>query len=373
MARKREFGSIRRLPSKRWQAHYTGPDTQRYKAPHTFDSRVDAEAWLTDIRRSISSGDWEVGAGTDKPVTAIFGEYAEAWLASRPLKARTRSHYRQLLDRQINPTVNKRPVKLITPHEVRVWHASLGDAAPTQRAHAYGLLRTILGQAVADGEIRVNPCHIRGAGNSKRVHKIAPASLSELTALTEALPRRYRGMVLIAAWCGLRYGEITELRRKDLDLASGVIHVRRAVVHVDGAYEVGTPKSDAGTRDVHIPRHLIQPLQAHLDLDVAARPEALLFPSSTGTTHLASSTFYRSFYKARQEAGRPDLRFHDLRHTQAVLAASTGASLAELMARLGHSTPGAAMRYQHAAQERDRAIADALADFAGATAIDGAV
>ena len=76
--------------------------------------------------------------------------------------------------------------------------------------------------------------------------------------------------------------------------------------------------------------------------------------------HLAPETLYRHFYKARAAAGRPDLRFHDLRHSGAVLAAATGASLAELMARLGHSTPQAAMRYQHAAQGRDQQIARAL-------------
>ena len=78
---------------------------------------------------------------------------------------------------------------------------------------------------------------------------------------------------------------------------------------------------------------------------------------------MAASTLYRVFYRARDAAGRPDLRWHDLRHTGAVLAASTGATLAELMARLGHSTPGAALRYQHAAQGRDAEIARALSDL----------
>jgi integrase len=72
----------------------------------------------------------------------------------------------------------------------------------------------------------------------------------------------------------------------------------------------------------------------------------------------------RGYYSARVAAGRPDLRFHDLRHTGAVLAATTGATVAELMARLGHSTAGAAMRYQHAAQDRDRIIAQRLSDLA---------
>jgi integrase len=72
---------------------------------------------------------------------------------------------------------------------------------------------------------------------------------------------------------------------------------------------------------------------------------------------------------AREAAGRPDLRFHDLRHTGATLAAVSGATLAELMARLGHSTPGAAMRYQHAAADRDKVIAQALSKLAAGTVV----
>jgi integrase len=72
----------------------------------------------------------------------------------------------------------------------------------------------------------------------------------------------------------------------------------------------------------------------------------------------------RHWYKARAAAGRPDLRWHDLRHSGAVLTAATGASLAELMKRLGHSTPTAAMRYQHAARGRGREIAAQLSKLA---------
>jgi integrase len=92
--------------------------------------------------------------------------------------------------------------------------------------------------------------------------------------------------------------------------------------------------------------------------------DSLLFPAESGD-HLQPSTLYRHYYKARAAAGRPDLRFHDLRHSGAVLAAQSGATLAELMARLGHSSPAAAMRYQHAAAGRDRAIAEALSRLAG--------
>lgn len=178
------------------------------------------------------------------------------------------------------------------------------------------------------------------------------------------MPEKYRPMVMLSSWCGLRFGEVTELRRKDLDLTNAVIRVRRGVVRANGERIVGTPKSEAGTRDVAIPPHLIPMLQAHRDSLSLRGRDALLFPAADGVSHIAPSTLYRVFYPAREAAGRPDLRWHDLRHTGAVLAAQTGATLAELMGRLGHSTPAAALRYQHAAQGRDAQIARRLSEIA---------
>jgi integrase len=165
------------------------------------------------------------------------------------------------------------------------------------------------------------------------------------------------------AWCGLRFGELAELRRADLDLDAQVLSVRRGVVHVKDQYIVGTPKSTAGSRTVAIPRHLIEPLRHHLIEHTAPGPDAVLCPGADGD-HLAPVSLYEQYYPAREAAGRPDLRLHDLRHTGATLAAATGATLADLMGRLGHSTPSAALRYQHSSAARDALIADALADFA---------
>ena len=173
----------------------------------------------------------------------------------------------------------------------------------------------------------------------------------------------YQLMVLLASWCALRFGELTELRRGDIDLSGEVIRVQRAVVRAGGEFTVTTPKSEAGQRDVAIPPHLLPTIEKHLANHVEAPRDSLLFPAVQGE-HLAPATLYRQYYKARDAAGRPDLRFHDLRHSGAVLAAATGASLAELMARLGHSTPQAAMRYQHAAAGRDREIAALLSKMA---------
>jgi integrase len=141
-----------------------------------------------------------------------------------------------------------------------------------------------------------------------------------------------------------------------------VLHVRRGVVRVAGQPVTGTPKSPAGVRDVSILPDLLPAVGQHLDEHTGRGRDALLFPALSGA-HLTPGGLYDHYYPAREAAGRPDLRFHDLRHTGATLAAATGATLAELMYRLGHSTSGAAMRYQHASLDRDAAISDALSEI----------
>ena len=363
----RRFGSIRRLPSGRYQVRFIGPDRQTHKAPVTFSSKGDAETFLATVRADIARSTWQPPTRQPDRVPTL-AEYADEWLSSRSreLKPRTTVLYRGLLDGHLHPTLGSKRLDEISPAAVRAWHSRL-DTGPTRRAHAYSLLRTILNTAVADDAIPANPRRLRGAGQSRRVKDIRPATLSELDELAEAMPERLRLSVLLAAWCGLRFGELVELRRKDVDTKEGVLRVRRAVTWVDGKPVIGIPKSDAGIRVVAIPPHLVPAVAEHLLQHAGKGRHGLLFPAVDSVSLLTHDMLKRPFDRARQAAGRPDLRFHDLRHTGAVLAAQTGATLAELMARLGHSTPGAALRYQHAAAGRDAQIAAALSRIANGT------
>lgn len=336
---RRKFGRIRQFNSGRWQASYTGPDGRVYIAPKTFNAKIDAEAWLTDRRREIDRQLWSPASGQEDRPGAPFGEYAEGWLKQRGIKDRTRAHYRKLLDNHILATFADTDLRDITPAAVRRWYATTAVGTPTMRAHSYSLLRAIMQTALADDLIDSNPCRISGASTARRVHKIRPATLDELETITKAMPDPYQAFVLMAAWLAMRYGELTELRRKDIDLHGEVARVRRAVVRVGEGFKVTTPKSDAGVRDISIPPHLIPAIEDHLHKHVNPGRESLLFPSvNDPNRHLAPSALYRMFYKARKAAGRPDLRVHDLRHSGAVLAASTGATLAEdAAARTQHS------------------------------------
>lgn len=368
MGKRSAFGSVRVLPSARVQARYTGPDGATHTAGTTFATKTDARGWLATEQALLVQGKWTPPAVrlavhvAEVASTPTLTEYAATWMSGRSVKPGTEQHYRNLLDNVILPTLGGHPINTISPVMVRAWHAKVATG-PTMKAHAYSLLKTILSTAVKDDLLPSNPCRIDKAGSHPRQKRIKPATLAELKVITEQAPDKYRLMVLLASWAGLRFGEITELRRKDFTPDGMSVEITRGVTRVGGTYVVGRPKSDAGVRTVAIPPHPAPMVVDHLTRHTGPQQDALLFASRSGG-HLAPSTVDKWFYPARKKAGRPDLRWHDLRHTGATLAAATGATLKELMSRLGHSTPDAALIYQHAAQDRDRAIADALSELA---------
>jgi integrase len=367
--RTNDFGTIRRLPSGRYQVRYQANGerlTARDDAgkPVTFGTKRDATAWLSEQRTDIRRGHHRDARAGAEP----FGNYAERWLAERrkadgrELKPRTVAHYQTILDRYLLPKFEHVAIGAITKDAVRQWHANVRKkTGPTMAAHSYGMLRTVLGTAVADEAIQSNPCQIRGAGSVVRESTTEPATVEQLDVIVANMPERLQLMIQLAAWCALRFGELAELRRKDItiDGQKAVVSVRRGVVSVKGGRVVGTPKSDAGTRTVAVPPELLAALSDHLAEHTQPGADGLLFPG-VGGAWLATRTLYDSFYKAREAAGRPDLRFHDLRHTGLTFAAEHGATLAQLMRRGGHSTPTAALRYQHATDRADEDLAKRL-------------
>jgi integrase len=361
---RRTFGAIRKLPSGRFQASYLGPDLVRYVAPNTFTARMDAEGWLHRQRTAIERDEWQPPTTEPARRPATFDEYAAAWLDTRDLRPRTRVLYESLLRTHLSPTFGDQPLRAIDVVKVRQWYAAL-DTGPTAKANAYGLLRTVLAQAVDDELLASNPARIKGAGTKKRARELRVLTLDEFDQLVAAIPERYKALVLLGGWCALRFGELAALRRCDLDLKNGVVHVRQAVTTVRGQTIVGEPKSAAGRRAVTIPPHIVPTLREHVKQHAAFGREGLVFPPASAEGYLAVSTVHKVFNRAKVRAGRPDVRVHDLRHFGAIMAARSGATLGELQQRLGHSTAQAAMIYQSAVSERPTQIAAALSSLAG--------
>lgn len=231
-----------------------------------------------------------------------------------------------------------------------------GVPGATQAAQAYRTLHAIFASAEHEGRIAKNPCSIKGAGQC-RARRRRPATEAEVQAIAEAMPARYAAAVLVAAWGALRAGEIFGLARKHVDLERGAVRVERAFNGGRGdSPRFGPPKTDAGVRTVHLPPGIVTRLQEHMAVYTPLDPDALVFGTRSGTP-LASSNRSAMFRRAANSVGRPDLHFHDLRHTGATLAAEAGASTAQLMHRLGHTTPRAALVYQHTFDESDRRLA----------------
>jgi integrase len=178
--------------------------------------------------------------------------------------------------------------------------------------------------------------------------------------IAENTTDRYRLMVLLAAYCSLRFGELAGLRRARIDLLHRRITVEEQAVELaDGSTIFGQPKSAAGRRVVAFPLELVPLIEEHLTAYVAAPPDSLVFTSREGLP-LRRTKFRPYWADACKRAQVTGLHFHDLRGSGATWAATAGATVRELMSRLGHATPDMAMRYQHATLERDKAIADRL-------------
>jgi integrase len=291
-------------------------------------------------------------------------EYSTRWIDQRTdLRPRTEDDYRDIIRVHIAPKLGDEQLCKLTPGDVRSWYATLSAKVPGRARKAYRLLRAILNTAVADEIIVRNPCRVRGAGQDRSAERPI-ATVAQVAALADAVDQRLRALVLLAGWCGLRRAELLALRRRDVDVLHTTVRVERSMhTRRDNSIVIGPPKTDAGRRTVAIPPHIVADLEHHLGTYVAADADSLLFTERAGGP-LRLYTVERAWRKARTAVGVEQLRLHDLRHTGNTLAAATGASTKELMARMGHASPQAALIYQHATADRDRAIADALSDLA---------
>jgi integrase len=235
----------------------------------------------------------------------------------------------------------------------------------TMAAKAYRLLRAILMTAVKEDELmRVNPCRIPGA-DQERATERPVLTVAQVFALAEWVPRRFRALILLTTFACLRWGEVTALQRCDVDTDAGTVRVRQAFVeHRGTGLVLGPPKSRAGLRTVAIPSAVPPALRTHFYDHVEVEPDAFVFTGEAGRL-IWRGSFNKlvKWSEAVDAIGAAGLHFHDLRHTGNTLASrAPGASLRDLMARMGHDSPRAALIYQHTNSQADRGIADALSE-----------
>ncbi|BCY06168.1 site-specific integrase [Actinoplanes sp. L3-i22] len=356
----RRFGNVRKLPSGRFQARYLGPDGIERKAPNTFDTERLAGKWLTLVESEIIRGEWQAPEAGDVHLV----EYGRDWIAHRKLQPRTRENYEDLFRLHIEPTLGHLALGAIKPQTIRSWRGKIlkGGTSEPQAVKAYSLLRAILNTAIREDEIlKQNPCRIPGYDRYHTPERPV-ATVVQVLALAEQMPDRYVALITVAAFSGLRWGELAALRRCDVDERAGTVRVPRKLAALKSGLEFGAPKSAAGIRVVALPAMAQAALTRHLVDYAGADPESLVFTGDKDKP-LRTGNFRRAvkWSKALVDAGMPaGFHFHDLRHTGNNIAAASGASTRELMHRMGHASMRAALIYQHATSDRDREIADSM-------------
>jgi integrase len=382
---RRRFGNSRKLPSGRYQIRYPGPDGRLRTGTTTYEKKGDAERALSLIEAQMIKGEW-----TDPLMGKVgLSVYAEKWIDERAgLRPRTVDLYRWLLRKYIDPHLGAVQLGKLTTQMVREWRAALLDSgvSQTMTAKAYRLLRAVLMTAAQEDKIIArNPCQVRGAGSEHAAERpvLSVAQVFELAArvgvrpvgnvrkldsgeyrlryrvkdgtmrrFPEMLPTRpavmrvlwdlaesgqadvtrddrYRALVLLAAFASLRWGEVTALKRNDIDTVTGTVRVRFAYTEQDnGTMILGPPKSRAGRRTVSIPAGIVSEITAHLDKYTKREDDALVFTGIKGGP-LRRSGFNKltRWVDVVRTMGVPGLHFHDLRHTGNTLAADMGVSL----------------------------------------------
>jgi hypothetical protein len=327
---------------------------------------------------------------------SVFGPYAQTWVSQRrsskgaPLRPKTRAEYKRQLEHGL-ASFKDDPIASITPARVRQWHSDRAKLAPTAAGAEARLLRAILNTALLDKVITENPVpSALTRTQTGKAHR--PPTMDELGVIIDVIERKFRLAVLLAAYGTARISEWRALERRDLipsetevSLADGttgivkryLLSIDRQAQYITGeGWMVGDPKSAEGIRIVPLPTWMTAEIDAHLNRYVSADPEALLFAPVGHSEFLHDRQFTDAWNPAREAAGvrvaaEQDedghpiawsniVREHDLRGFAGTLHAQSGATLRETMAVLGHSTTAAAMKYQHAADDRLREIADRL-------------
>ncbi|MCL2532550.1 MAG: site-specific integrase [Nocardiaceae bacterium] len=391
-ANRSDWGAITKMRSGRFQAAYR-VDGVRYTAPHTFDAKTDARAFLRRTAVEVQNGTWvspaqakelaeaermRAEAAKKRAEAERFDRYAETWLTQRVnskgehLRPTTRREYARQIAGGL-ATFSADQIGDITTPRVRAWHADRMKIGKTQAAREAALLKAIMATAVQDGVIDRNPVEGK-LTRSKSGIAHRPPTADEMAILIDSMPERLKLALLLAGYAGLRLSEWRALRRSDFQIDGERVTVRvtRQAVYVNGSgWHVGDPKSAEGIRSVALPSWLTETVKEHLAEHVGAFPDSLVFAPSGRTEFLTDKEFTRSWDVAREAAGvrvKDDeteawtnlVREHDLRHFHLSQYAMSGATLAELKARAGHSTAAAALIYQHALGGRDADLADAL-------------
>jgi integrase len=315
---------------KRYRVRYRTPDHQE-RQKRGFRTKREAELYLASVEVQKARGEF-IDA---RHAQALLGTLGDAWMASQAhLKPSSLVVMESAWRLHVKPVWGGKRLNEIRHSDVQRWVSSLSTKKSPALVHrSYGILANILDTAVRDRLLAANPA--RGVPLPRKIGKehrfLTHQQVHDLAEACEP----HDTLILTLAYTGLRWGEATGLRVKDVDLVRNRLNVNVNAVRVGQDVIVGTPKPHE-RRSVPFPAFL-QPRLASATAGRAA--DDLVFPDQYGHHLITPTIKYNSWWdKALVAVGLPPMTIHDLRHTAASLAVSSGANVKAVQKLLGHKS-----------------------------------
>jgi integrase len=333
---------------------------KKYKA---FSNLESARTYKTDLDKELQDGRYVSKAVREEKL----GDYIERMLeASHDIDRSTLKTNWNHYDNHLKGTrLANTPIgNVTTPVLQGFFNQMVANKGNGTIYHVRGLLSKALSQAVAEGILPTSPVR-RVKTPKQKGQKVTAEEIERLWELTEpladAVEPRYRAAILLAAYAGLRGGEVGGIRERDIDFPRRRITVTQQVRLVWGKAEIAPLKTDAAQRNLSMPIFLAQELQTHIDRFGVA-DDGRIFEAVKGGM-VSHHTLNKALKKAAAAIGIEDdvPDFHDLRHVAVGLLIQTGADAMVVKTRLGHRNITTTYDvYGHLFKARDEQIADDL-------------
>jgi len=340
-------------------------------------SQKEVREWIKEMLAKIDGG------LTYEGTTVTLDRFVELWLSGKELSRRPKTviQYRQIAETHILPTLGKLRLQEIRPAHIKQLYIlkkaeGRGDRT-VQMIHT--ALHNILKQAVREGILGRNPVE---AVERPKVEQVEMQTLNDEQArglLISAADSPFEAVYYLALTTGMREGELLGLKWSDLDWNKGVLHVQRQLQQIEGqGYVLVPPKTKAGRRQIKVGSGTLKQLEAHRnrqDLQKASAGERwqendLIFPTTIGTL-LDYKRVTAEFKRILKNAGLPDIRFHDLRHTSISSLLEMGMPINTVQRRAGHTKASTTVDiYGHASVRSQEDAAEKIEEWITPIAVD---
>jgi integrase len=332
-------GKKRATRDSKWVARWRSPEgASREKV---FDRKVDAEQHLTAVEHTKLAGSYvDPRAGK-----VTFRSYAERWRVSQVHRAATAAQIEKNLRLHVYPRIGERPIGSIRPSEIQALVKSLTvdtedrkGLSPATVEIVFVWLSTVFKAAVVDRVIPVTPCQQIALPVVEEKH-VTPLPAETVVKLIDAVPDRYRALIVLGAGSGMRISEALGLTKDRVDWPRRTVTVNRQLVGIDGDSPVFGPVKNTKNRPrtIPLPEVVLLELSAHL-ARFGEGPDGLMFTGPRGRP-LRRSTFSQVWSSAAAPLGIPGGDgYHTLRHFYASVLIRAGESVKVVQERLGHTS-----------------------------------